>query len=84
MDPVVAAKALTKRQREIVELMGPCPTQAEVAEAIGISLNTLRSHLKVIYQKLHVHDRREAWKEHARIKRVTRQAVGDSRKVRVA
>ena len=32
----------------------------EVADALGISFETVRSHLKNIYDKLHVHSRTEA------------------------
>jgi DNA-binding NarL/FixJ family response regulator len=32
----------------------------EIADSLGMSLDTVRSHLQHIYQKLHVHTRTEA------------------------
>lgn len=43
---------LTARQREIVEHVALGHTNAETAQALGLSANTLRNHLVAIFQRL--------------------------------
>jgi DNA-binding NarL/FixJ family response regulator len=51
---------LSKREQEILDLLVKGYRYKEIAEALGISFETVRSHLKNIYEKLHVHSRTEA------------------------
>jgi DNA-binding NarL/FixJ family response regulator len=51
---------LSKREEEILNLLVKGYRYKEIADALGISFETVRSHLKNIYAKLHVHSRTEA------------------------
>lgn len=51
---------LTDRERELLSLMANGKHYKEVADALGISTDTVRSHIRRIYRKLHVHSRTEA------------------------
>lgn len=50
---------LTPRQREIFELVGKGATNADVATALDISVNTVRVHLQSICAKLDLRDGRQ-------------------------
>jgi DNA-binding NarL/FixJ family response regulator len=54
------APELTPRQAEVLELAAKGYINKEIAERLGISLETVRSYLKSIYEKLHVRSRTEA------------------------
>lgn len=58
--PSSEAEALSKREREILELLAKGYRDKEIADALSISVDTVHSHLKNIYEKLHVHSRTEA------------------------
>lgn len=51
---------LSPRQEEILKLLAQGLVPKEIAEKLGISVETVRSYLKLIYQKLHVRTRTEA------------------------
>jgi DNA-binding NarL/FixJ family response regulator len=51
---------LTTREQEILELTAKGYRSKEVASALGISLRTVETHLRSIYDKLHVRSRVEA------------------------
>jgi LuxR family maltose regulon positive regulatory protein len=51
---------LSERELEILRLLSEHRTNAEIALALTVSLNTIKTHLQHIYGKLGVHDRREA------------------------
>ena len=51
---------LSKREEEILGLLVKGYRYKEIAEALSIGFETVRSHLKNIYDKLHVHSRTEA------------------------
>jgi DNA-binding NarL/FixJ family response regulator len=51
---------LSKREEEILNLLVKGYRYKEIADALCISFETVRSHLKNIYVKLHVHSRTEA------------------------
>jgi DNA-binding NarL/FixJ family response regulator len=51
---------LTAREVETLHLLAKGYINKEIAEKLGISLETVRSHLKSIYEKLHVRTRTEA------------------------
>jgi DNA-binding NarL/FixJ family response regulator len=51
---------LSKREEEILALLVKGYRYKEIAEALSIGFETVRSHLKNIYDKLHVHSRTEA------------------------
>jgi DNA-binding NarL/FixJ family response regulator len=50
---------LTPREREVLAGLLQCRTYAEIANQLSISWHTVNSHVKAIYQKLHVCSRNE-------------------------
>ena len=48
---------LTKSQKKVLKLVGEGMNNAEIAGALFITLNTVRSHIKAIYRKLQYRDR---------------------------
>jgi Response regulator containing a CheY-like receiver domain and an HTH DNA-binding domain len=53
-------KDLTAREREVLALLADGQTPKEVADTLEISWQTVRNHIRVIYEKLHVHTRTDA------------------------
>ena len=51
---------LTPREREVVTLLAEGYSYAQIAGQLGISENTLKTHIKRIYSKLKVHNRTQA------------------------
>jgi len=52
--------SLTKREEEILRGVVRGLINKEIADELGISVETIRVHLKNIYEKLHVRSRTEA------------------------
>ena len=55
----VGMRPLTRRERAVFELLSEGRTNAEIAEALCISVGTTRIHVKHVYRKLGVHARGE-------------------------
>lgn len=53
-------QGLTRREMEILELLAEGISNKEIAIRMGISFETVRTHLGHIYEKLHVQGRTEA------------------------
>lgn len=53
-------ETLSPREREILERLGEGAAYKEIAEALSLSIDTVRMHIRGIYRKLHVHSRGEA------------------------
>ncbi len=51
---------LTNREHEILRLLAKGYMYKEIADQLGISMSTMRTHISAVYQKLHVHSRTEA------------------------
>lgn len=52
--------ALTDREREVLDLLAQGLTNKEIAEKLIITTNTVKRHLKAIFEKLDVHTRSAA------------------------
>ncbi len=53
-------KALTEREDEVLAALAEGLLYKEIADSLGITLDTVRKHARSIYQKLHVHSRTAA------------------------
>ena len=51
---------LSPREEEILSLLAEGALYKEISAALGISMDTVRTHLRRIYDKLHVHSRTQA------------------------
>lgn len=51
---------LTDRELDILHHVSQGKSDKQIAEKLGISVNTVRNHTSAIYDKLHVHSRTEA------------------------
>lgn len=58
--PAAAEDGLTAREREVLALIGRGLRNCEVAQALGISENTVAGYIKDIYRKLGISSRAEA------------------------
>jgi LuxR family maltose regulon positive regulatory protein len=54
------AARLSPREREVLSYLRGTLTTAEIAEALHVSVNTVKTHQRLIYRKLGVSNRREA------------------------
>ena len=51
---------LSSREKEVLNLLGEGSNYQEIANALFISVDTVRHHIRNIYKKLHVHSQSEA------------------------
>lgn len=51
---------LTDREKEVLAALAKGYAYKEIADQLNISFETVRTHLRAIYEKLHVHSRTEA------------------------
>jgi DNA-binding NarL/FixJ family response regulator len=58
--PEKETEDLSKRELEILDLLAKGYRYKEIADTLSISFDTVRFHLRNIYEKLHVHSRTEA------------------------
>jgi DNA-binding NarL/FixJ family response regulator len=58
--PAPEIETLTAREQEILALLASGCLYKEIGDRLGISFNTVRTHMKNIYEKLHVQSRGEA------------------------
>lgn len=53
-------EALTKREQELLASLAGGATNNQLAEALGVSVNTVKFHLRNLYEKLDVRNRAQA------------------------
>jgi DNA-binding NarL/FixJ family response regulator len=58
--PAPGLPELTDRERDVLARMATGLALKEIADALGLGYETVRTHLRSIYRKLHVHSRAEA------------------------
>ena len=51
---------LTSKEVEVLELLARGYFYKEITEALGISMSTVNTHVRRVYEKLHVHSRAQA------------------------
>ena len=56
----VQAEGLSPREREVLELLARGYYYKEITEVLGLSMSTVNTHVRHIYDKLHVHSRAQA------------------------
>jgi DNA-binding NarL/FixJ family response regulator len=52
--------ALTSREHQVLQLLGEGRLYKEIACELNVSINTVRTYIRIIYEKLHVNSRAEA------------------------
>jgi DNA-binding NarL/FixJ family response regulator len=58
--PASDLQQLTPREQDILRLLAKGYMYKEIADDLGISMSTVRTHISGVYEKLHVHCRTEA------------------------
>jgi len=58
--PVSDVEKLTEREKEILGLLAQGYLYKEISDKLGISFHTVKTHIHVIYEKLHVQSRTQA------------------------
>lgn len=58
--PDPKTESLSRREKELLDLLAQGYRYKEIAESLGISFDTVRAHLRNIYHKLQVRSRTEA------------------------
>ncbi|HEY0946528.1 MAG TPA: response regulator transcription factor [Opitutaceae bacterium] len=58
-----AGAPLTRREDEILDLLGKGLRNRELGQVLGVSEDTIKTHLKSLFRKLNVSDRAEAVRE---------------------
>jgi DNA-binding NarL/FixJ family response regulator len=56
-DLSVRAETLTTRQRDVLDLLSAGHSNTEIAKRLHISVNTVKFHVRIIYDRLGVHSR---------------------------
>jgi DNA-binding NarL/FixJ family response regulator len=58
--PAPEVKSLTEREEQVLAHLSKGHAYKEIADLLNISFETVRTHIRSIYDKLHVHSRTEA------------------------
>lgn len=58
--PAGESEELSAREREVLEFLAKGYLIKEIADQLGISFDTVRTYIRRIYEKLHVHSRSQA------------------------
>ena len=64
--PSPEADTLTRREREILEHLAKGSRSKEIADNLDVSTDTVHTHLRHLYEKLHVHSAAAAVAKHLR------------------
>ena len=56
----IEAEGLSPREQEVLELLARGYFYKEITDTLGISMSTVNTHVRRIYEKLHVHSRAQA------------------------
>jgi DNA-binding NarL/FixJ family response regulator len=58
--PASETQGLSRREQELLDLIAKGQHNKQIADTLGITVETVRTHLRNIYEKLHVSSRTEA------------------------
>lgn len=72
-----SSDGLTQRESEILALLSEGLSNKEIADRVKISYDTVRAHLRHIYEKLHVHGRTQAVKKYLESSNSATAGLGD-------
>jgi len=61
--PAREAEKLTKKEEEVLALLSQGCLYKQISDKLGVSLNTVREHIRNVYRKLHVQSRAEAMRK---------------------
>jgi len=61
--PVCDGEKLTKKEETVLQLLSEGCLYKQISDKLGISINTVREHIRNIYKKLHVQSRAEAMRK---------------------
>lgn len=59
-DPEAVEAHLTEQETRLVRLLADGRDYESAGRELGITVNTVRKHVRSVYQKLHVHSKAEA------------------------
>jgi DNA-binding NarL/FixJ family response regulator len=74
---LMSSDGLTQRESEILALLSEGLSNKEIADRVKISYDTVRAHLRHIYEKLHVRGRTEAVKMYLQSSNSVTSGLGD-------
>lgn len=66
MGDEILTEPLTRREQDVLGLLVKRLQDKEIAIELGIAPSTVKGHLKQIFEKLQIHDRRHAARQAAR------------------
>lgn len=73
--PQLAESALSRREWEVVEALSRSATYTDIGKLLGISVNTVRHHIRNLYGKLGVSGKAEAISRAEKLREKTRTVV---------
>jgi len=78
VSPARAEENLSPREAQVLDLLAKGYLYKEIAETMKVTYATVHTHIRHIYEKLHVRSRTEAVAKHLGQTRSRREAVGIS------
>jgi len=73
------AESLSPREAEVLDLLAKGFLYKEIAEKMGVTYATVHTHIRHIYEKLHVRSRTEAVAKHLGHPRMAREVAETNR-----
>jgi DNA-binding NarL/FixJ family response regulator len=77
--PAAGSVELSPREQEVLELLARGYLYKEITSSLNVSMGTVNTYIRRIYEKLHVRSRSEAIARYAHISFADRRSSGDAR-----